>query len=395
MNSSSRNTLLYVISWLTDFSVLLLVFTVSRDLAEEGASLLKMGIVGGGISLAHAASSFIFGHISDRFGRRRLILAGIITLLLSAIGCLFLMRDSSPYFLAYWSAGLGSGLIYPPLIAWLNEGQRTDLRSKGISRVIIRFCIAWNAGLICGQLGGGWLFPFGRHYPMALAAILSVLSMTCLLFTGRRSSKPHQLETKQSDLDLATKSASLVFTKIAWISNFGSTFSVSIILHLFPKLTVSLDIPSGHHGMILASMRGFVIVSYLLMHRASFWQYRFSVILCVGAIAICGLLGLVFVQGELGLTCALIGFAVYAGFNYFSSLYYSSTGRPDQTRGFASGVHEATLGFGLGAGAICGGALGQTAGIRSPYILAAGVIVILTLIQVLYYIRKVNSAMNC
>ena len=86
----------------------------------------------------------------------------------------------------------------------------------------------------------------------------------------------------------------------------------------------------------------------------------------------------------------LIGLAVLAGYNYFASLFYSSDAGTDHRRGLSSGIHEATLLLGLGAGAIIGGIAGELWGLRAPYALAAGVIGLLILPQIAIFLQRVR-----
>ena len=137
-------------------------------------------------------------------------------------------------------------------------------------------------------------------------------------------------------------------------------------------------------------MRVTVIIVYMLLHRSSFWQYRFGMMLTSQAVAVCSLMALSLVRSVTGVTAALMGLGVFTGFNYFASLYYSSAGAHEHRRGFSSGMHEATLGLGFGIGAIGGGILGTFAGVRAPYILAACVVLALAVVQTVFYLRNVR-----
>jgi hypothetical protein len=55
----------YLIPWLTDFSGMLVIFTVGRDMAETHRSLLQMGLIGAVASLALGASCLVCGRLSD------------------------------------------------------------------------------------------------------------------------------------------------------------------------------------------------------------------------------------------------------------------------------------------------------------------------------------------
>ena len=77
----------------------------------------------------------------------------------------------------------------------------------------------------------------------------------------------------------------------------------------------------------------------------------------------------------------LTGVALLVGYNYFASLYYSSTRGGDEARGAAMGLHEATLAAGMTCGSALGGVLGTYAGPGSPYLLAACVVTVLGFVQ--------------
>ena len=78
--------------------------------------------------------------------------------------------------------------------------------------------------------------------------------------------------------------------------------------------------------------------------------------------------------------------------DYFAGLYYSTTGSADHNRSQAGGIHEATLALGMAGGSFFGGLSDEWAGERAPYFLAAGVIAILAVAQLLLYRKFVSSA---
>ena len=150
---------LYLITWLADLSLILLVFAVSRDLAERDAGLWTMGWVGGGLALVHTISSVLGGRLSDLFPRRTLILIGTVTKIGCALG-LVLFRQNFPLYIGfYWISSIAAGLIYPSIIAWLSSSNGGDRRPvRDATRVLMFFCISWNLGVLSGQLLGGVTF---------------------------------------------------------------------------------------------------------------------------------------------------------------------------------------------------------------------------------------------
>ena len=383
----TRQRILYVISAACDFSLFLVVFTVSRGLAESGADLTRMGIAGGGLALTMAASSYVTGRLTDSWGHGRIIAAGSILLTVSATGCAAVSAAHPLFYGVYWLAGLAGGMVYPPVIAWLSQGHRGDQATRSVGSVLIRFCVAWNVGMICGQLSGGFLFGFGRLLPLALAGALPVLSLVLLARIRRGPTEATAADETLTSQRQDHQTRSALFAHMNWVSNLGGAFSISMIFHLFPDLAVALGVAPERHGTMLAMMRSVTVVTYLLMHNTRFWHHRFSAVLIAQAIALAGLLTLVLADTALGLTLGLIGLGVFGGYNYFASIYYSTTGSGDRGKGRASGMHEATLALGIAGGSLAGGVAGDALGPRAPYALAMCMIACMLAVQTAIFMR--------
>jgi hypothetical protein len=141
---------------------------------------------------------------------------------------------------------------------------------------------------------------------------------------------------------------------------------------------------------MLALMRGVVIATYFFMHHSVFWHHRFSTSLVAQILAVGGLLALTQARGEPGLALGLCGIGIMLGYNYFASLYYSTTGSRDKGKGAASGSHEGTLCLGLAGGALAGGFVGFLGGTRAPYWLAMCVVAALIVVQIFVFLGRVR-----
>ena len=388
-HSGTQRKLLYVLTWLSEFCGFLLLFAVTRELAETGASLWSMGILGGGFSLALCSSCVFSGRLSDRIGRRRVLASGLLFLIFSVIGCQFVDKQSSLFFALYWSAGIAMGFIYPALYAWLSVTRRHP-HARGIGRTILFFCLMWNIGLICGQLAGGWLFELtdSGKWPLHLSIVLAFLSMVLLRVIGPSPPPKHFQQQEPTGEDDSKQALSAAFARLAWLANLGGTFSMSMVIHLFPKLAVQAGIPADQHGMILALSRIVVVGTYFVLFYFSFWHHRLSAAICAQLLGSVGLLVISFASEPTGFVLGIACLAQLSGFNYFASLYYSTAGSSHDRRGAASGVHEATLAFGMAGGCILGGLAGELGDLGTPYQLAAGVVLTLAVAQIFVYFRQ-------
>lgn len=372
---------LYLMCGLTDFASFVVVFAVSRGLAEGGAAPWYLGLAGAGLSFSAALGSFLGGWLPSRFDIRVVFLSGAGAVVMSIAACWLGHFGSARFLPGYWLLGIGLGLLYPPLISWLNQGENPTANRRVVSRSLILFCVAWNLGMMCGQLTAGALFPFGRNWVYA-AALLGALPNLALAFLVALQVKPLALNsTHRTHQESEALKLAVAFKRLSWIANLGGMFGASMIIHLLPDLAVAIGVQPQNHGKLLASWRGVIVVTYLLMHRTAHWHYSLGTALASQLLAACGLL--VIAQSESAVTL-LVGLTLLGqlvGYNYFSGLYYSTAGSPDERRALAAGIHEATLAGGMAIGTMAGGILGSVGGGRMPYMVAAGVMLALTIAQ--------------
>jgi MFS family permease len=372
---------LYLMCGLTDFATFVVVFAVSRGLAELQAAPWVLGLVGGGLSFSAAIGSLLGGWLPNRIDVRAVFLSGAGILVLSIAACWFGDFHNTWFVPAYWSLGIGLGLLYPPLIGWLNQGENPHANRRAVSRTLILFCVAWNLGMMCGQLMAGALFPFGRSWVYG-AALLGAIPNLLLAFVVAFQVVP-LVTTSIGKTQYSPESLELAaaFKRLSWIANLGGMFGASIIIHLLPDLAVAIGVRSQDHGKLLASWRAVIIGTYLLMHRTAHWHYRFGTALASQTLAACGLLVIARSESTLTLLVGLALLGQLVGYNYFSGLFYSTAGSPDERRALAAGIHEATLAGGMAIGTMAGGVFGSVGGRRMPYVAAAGVMLVLTVVQ--------------
>ena len=400
MTRRANVKLIYASVFLTDMASIILVFTVDRDLAERGADLMTLGLIGGAMGMAFAVSCLVSGSLSDRIGRWPLALGGIGLMGLATSGCLVFSPPSWVYFGAYWLAGLALGMYFPAILAFLSQNGEQRSRLRGISRPLVIFCFAWNGGVISGILVAGQLFAWGRAWPIGVALLASGLNLLILLaalaWPGRR---PEPTSVESDPEMLRHQELSVFFSRLAWTANLGGAFSMSMVFHLFPRLMVDLEIAADNHGWLIMFCRGCVLATYVLLYRLAFWHYRFYFPMVTQLLAVAGLVIVVLADSiwQLGLGLAALG--VLVGYNYFASLYYSTAGGGAKRQGLASGIHEASLGFGFAMGSIAGGLFARLAEAfdhllppiliqRSPYVLAISVITVLAVLQGRMYSRR-------
>jgi MFS family permease len=370
---------LYLITWLTDFSLLLFVFAGTRRLAEQGASPRVLGLLGASFFLASALSNACMGSVADRIGRRRVSMTGALSVFGSLSAITFAPLGSALYYASYTLVGVSIGFVYPPIMAWLGQGK-SGLAAR---RAFLLFCLSFNLGMVSAQLTGGWLFEtVGPRAPLyvAMVLILTAFMLLCCLREPSAMGSAEQVESSTVTRQLAQS-----FTRLTWIANFGGMFSMSIVWFLFPILIVELEVMPMMHGAVLAVGRIVVMSTYSLMHFFPFWHFRLSTAVVV---QILGAMGLVAIARSHSAAEVMIGIAALSllmGYNYFASLYYSSCSSAESKQGRAFGLNEASLGLGAAGGSLIGGIAAGSLGSRAPFAIATALVIFLLVTQIIVY----------
>jgi len=387
--------LLYLNCILTDFAAFIVIFAVSRGLAEQHAAQWYLGVVGAIFSLSAAAASLGGGWVAHRFDSRVTFLTGAVLMSLG-IACCWLAETQWRSLLlpAYWLLGIGLGMFYPPLIGWLNQGEDVHQNRRGVSRTLILFCIAWNAGMMCGQLVAGSLFLRGPLWTYGVALLIATTNVLVAVRVVFHVKQSREIVEVPPATDPAHAKLANSFKRIGWIANLGGMFGGSMIIHLLPGLAVTIGVAPDDHGYMLGAWRLVIIATYLILHFSAFWHFRFSVSLVSQLIAAAGLLVIASAHSGLTLLIGLFLIGQLVGLNYFSGLYYSTIGSSDENRAFAAGVHEATLAVGMAVGTIVGGWLGSAVNLRAPYVFAAAMLVVLIGIQSVAWARWVRPLVS-
>ncbi|MBQ16628.1 MAG: hypothetical protein CMJ65_05835 [Planctomycetaceae bacterium] len=379
--------MLYLIAWLTDCALILFVFSSTRVLADAQADAMTLGTLGAAFFLASAISNAVSGRLSDRIGRRIVAISGAGCLVVSLSVVVVFDQGGWAFYVAYTCVGLSVGQVYPPVISLLSLGSG----HRSASRRFLLFGLAFNCGILCGQVGGGWLYDNIDHRaPLLVAVALAVVTLLCLL-SFHEPDPGTDDNVGSAPVPESDRASARCFTQLAWLANFAGMFSMSTLWFLFPKLAVALKIPADNHGVVLGVGRATVMAVYILMHVATEWQhrFRFSVI-----VQLLGLLGMVLVyvsSTAVALATGVVLLSLLLGYNYFASLFYNREANDDRQKGKAFGLNEAFLGLGAAGGALLGGWAASDWGERAPFQMSAVLIAVSLVVQLAWFTSQRRS----
>ncbi len=144
---------------------------------DLGISSTQVQWVQEAYTLVFASLLLVFGSLADRFGRRRIMLLGVVIFVVSSIAAAF-APTGDLLILARLVQGIGGAMILPTTLSLINATFRG--RERGIAFAIWGSTIGGMAAV--GPLLGGWLttafswrWAFGINIPLGILIIIGVL----------------------------------------------------------------------------------------------------------------------------------------------------------------------------------------------------------------------------
>ncbi|WP_412679668.1 MFS transporter [Brevibacillus choshinensis] len=195
MTKSQRIGLLFVILILFIdmllYSLLIPIVPYFTETLQPSSTM--MGILFSSYAVAMLIATPIFGPISDRIGRRIMLLIGLIGLAMSTI--LFAFSDSLALLItARFVQGLAAAATWPTALALL-----ADLFPPKMRGVIMGIALtAISTGTLLGAPIGGWLFEASGHRtPFLVAAAFTVINLVLVYFFLKEESSRSESEKLQ------------------------------------------------------------------------------------------------------------------------------------------------------------------------------------------------------
>jgi DHA1 family tetracycline resistance protein-like MFS transporter len=181
--------LVFMIMFLDVIGIAIIMPVLPTYLRElTGDDISQAAIDGGWLLLVYAGMQFLFapfiGNLSDRFGRRPVLLACIFTFAIDNLICALAT--------SYWMLFVGrvlagiSGASFGTAAAYIADVSTAETRAKNFGLM----GIAFGTGFALGPVIGGLLGEFGPRIPFYGAAALAFLNFVAAYFL-----LPESLET--------------------------------------------------------------------------------------------------------------------------------------------------------------------------------------------------------
>ena len=356
-----------------DFASGIYSLAVPLVLIELNANPIELGLVGTLTSSVHMGMSHFMGRLSDRLGRRPLIIIAPFLFSVSCLLMVFLGRVELILTLSLMN-GLCFSIFWPCFQAWI-----ADRLTKGsLLRDLGNFNLSWTSATLIGPVFSGFIYALHPRLPFVFAA---VLALTVFLIVWR-SLQDEKIQTKDEERFVPRETSTLRMNLLyaAWVANFASFFVIANARYQFPRLARELNFSSYTIGLIIGCL-GFALFSgFFILRKSDRWHSKASYLVGSHALAVAGLLLICVSNKPLLFAFALILVGLSASVTIYSSQFYVVQFMKKKGKG--TGIHESVVGAGALSGPILGGIAAQFAGLRAPYLLCLVVLFVAVIVEI-------------
>jgi MFS family permease len=350
-----------VIPFAMDLVINLFFVAAPLKAIHLGANPVELGLIGTLMAACHIIFSTVSGRLSDRIGRRILIVTSPILFALTNVLMILASRVEAILGLALLN-GIALGLFWSPFQAWVADTQS----GRGLARDIGSFNMSWTVAHLTGPTISGFLFSLFSWLPFLFSAMLAtiLILVTFASIENRRSALRSPIDLHPSK----EEPGPIGFLYAAWVANFTSWFILANARYQFPKLAWELSIGPLVIGLLIGFVGLAEFLTFFFLRMSGRWYFKKSPLFGAQLLGALGMAAMYWGKSELLFALAFLLIGICCGSTYYSSLYY--TVLLQKKKGMGTGLHESIVGSGALLGPILGGIAAQGFGLRAPYALA-------------------------
>jgi len=345
---------------------LFLILPVLTLYAEElpGATPMLMGIALGVYGITQALFQIPFGMLSDRFGRKPIILSGLAIFI---VGSLIAAFSSTIAGVIVGRALQGAGAIAAVVLALTSDLTRESQRTKAMAFIGMSIGLAFLVALIAAP----WLaFFIGVDGMFILTALLALVAMVVVVTVVPTPVQKHNLEVRAVPAQMLSLLRNEQLIRLD-LGIFILHFVLTAMFVVVPVVLLDqLGLESRDHWRVYVPALLVSIVFMVPLIILSTRKHRLNLIflsaICILLFAQCLLMWRPL--GVFGLTLCLFFF--FWGFNLLEAILPSMVSRlaPAASKGSAMGVYNTFQFLGVFFGGFVGGLVYGQKGVTAVFL---------------------------
>lgn len=369
--------IIIVVAFLDTFIQLPIITPYSLQL---GASYALTGVIVAVYSFTNMIGNVVGGHWIDKFGRKKMLLFGIITVM---IALLFYPLAQNGYHLlgARFIHGLAGGILIPAAFAYI--GDQTQQKTRGKTMALTGASIG-IAAIVGPAIGGVLAAKASIESVFWLVAILFFIIAFIVFFFVKESfvTTEHGKFNFKEFLPLLKHPLIILSSGAA----FALMYSNGTLAFALPLNVELMERGTETTGMLLSTF-GIVALIVFLTPLNNIYD-RVSAVLLIG-------IGLLLI----GVGMFILSYYAHFGINFFAMVIYGlgfafifpsmnklvADASTKVDRGKAYGIFYAFFSFGVVAGSTISGQFAEVSGL--PFFVS-GIVMVLTVLLILIVSRK-------
>jgi MFS family permease len=351
--------------------LILPVFAVHATTLPGGENATLIGLAMGIYGLAQACGQLPFGMASDKYGRKPVIIAGLV---LFALGSFVAAAAPTLHWVIVGRALQGAGAISAAVTAFIADSTRDEHRTKAMAMVGGSIGLTFALSLIAAPvlyklIGMGGIF--------AMTGVLAIGAILVVRFIV-----PDVPVIKRQTVSMRSILANHELMRLNYGVFVLHLIQLAIFVVVPAALVQHIELPVTAHWKIYLPV---VFASFMLMLPPVFIGEKRGKMKQVFVAAI-GLMllvqaGMFVVLSQSAVSgVALVGLllAFFVAFNILEASLPSMVSRiaPASGRGAALGVYNTLQAFGLFCGGLAGGWLSQYVGISAVFLVGVALTVV-------------------
>jgi MFS transporter, DHA1 family, multidrug resistance protein len=337
-----------------------------------GADTVWIGIINSSFMLVAGVFSIPLGIVSDRWGKKRLALTG---LLISAATSLALALGHTPMqiLVVYLFSGLGIAAFAPTMMAYV-----TDISPPThLGRTYGWYTTALYGGMSVGPAAGGFvaqMFDFQTVFLASGVANLVVVLAVILLLPRAREVRPHTSAPKREAAAVARELLRNKPLLACLMITLGGCFALGVFVTFLPLHAHDQGLNAGQIGLVFGVQAIVNAVSRIPFGILSDKSSDRSALAAVGVIGFGGSIGLFGIAGTLPaflFGASLMGVSMGFAFTAVGALIAEVV--PADSRGLAMGGYNTCIYMGMMLSALTMGVIAGEIGFRNAFLMTGAV----------------------
>ncbi len=322
---------------------------------------LALGIYG----LTQAILQIPFGMLSDRWGRKPIIVLGLI---IFGIGSLIAAMADSIYGLLIGRALQGAGAVAAAIMALAADLTEEESRTKIMAFIGISIGTAFSIAFILGPILYEYIGIDGIFF---LSTCFSIIAIIVLLTMVPNPAKKNERANKLSSINVKTVifNPSLIKLNISIFSSHLILMANFVVIPITLKEAIQIE-PAIHWQVYLTAifLSLFIMVPFMVfgerLNKEKLFL-RFSIILIM-----LSQIGLALFELSFNLVVLFL-ILFFGAFNYLEALLPSMVSKTthQKTKGTALGVYSTSQFIGIFMGGLIGGFFFQHFGLASVHVI--------------------------